>query len=188
MTGNVAICVIELLVDVKLTVCCGCTQSLNTLRPRQNGRQFTDDLFKCIFLNENVWISIEVSLKFVPEGLINNIPALVQIMAWRLPGDKPLSEPMMVSLPSHICVTRPQHSNYLRYAIPHSLPVTKILCSGCLCSLTSQVGFYVKLMGKWRWEQGLRELQLKCETKRFRFKIDDFEIMLRSIINTLYVK
>ena len=48
------------------------------------------------------------SLKFVPKGQINNIPALVQIMAWRRPGDKPLSEPMMVSLTTHICVTRPQ--------------------------------------------------------------------------------
>ena len=25
-----------------------------------------DDIFKCIFLNENVWISIKISLKFVP--------------------------------------------------------------------------------------------------------------------------
>ena len=48
------------------------------------------------------------ALKFVPKGPINNIPALVQIMAWRLPGDKPLSEPMMVSLLTHICVTRSQ--------------------------------------------------------------------------------
>ena len=38
----------------------------------------------------------------------NNIAALVQIMAWRRPGDKPLSGPMMVRLPTHICVTRPQ--------------------------------------------------------------------------------
>ena len=29
-------------------------------------------------------------------------------MAWRRSGDKPLSEPMMVRLPTHICVTRPQ--------------------------------------------------------------------------------
>ena len=79
-----------------------------TLRPRQNGRHFPDDIFKCIFLNENVWISINISLKFLPEGPINNIPALVQMMAWRQPGDKPLSEPMMVRLPTHICVTRPQ--------------------------------------------------------------------------------
>ena len=53
--------------------------TFNTLRPRQNGRHFTDDIFKCIFVNENVWIAIEISLKFVPKGPINNIPALVQI-------------------------------------------------------------------------------------------------------------
>ena len=79
-----------------------------TLRPRQNGRRFADDTFKRIFLNENVRISIEISLKLVPKGPISNIPALVQIMAWRRSGDKPLSEPMMVSLLTHICVTRPQ--------------------------------------------------------------------------------
>ena len=79
----------------------------NTLRPKQNGRHFADDIFKCIFLNENAWISVKISPKFVPKGPIKNIPALVQIMAWRRPGEKPLSEPM-VSLPTHICVTRPQ--------------------------------------------------------------------------------
>ena len=83
-------------------------KTLNTLRPRQNGRHFADDIFKCIFLNENARISIKISLKFVPKARINNIPALVQIMAWRRPGDKPLSEPMMVILLTHICVTRPQ--------------------------------------------------------------------------------
>ena len=81
---------------------------LNTLRTRQNGRHFADDIFKCIFLNENVWIPIKISLKFVPKGPINNIPVLVRIMAWRRPGAKPLSETMMVRLPTHICVIRPQ--------------------------------------------------------------------------------
>ena len=71
------------------------TKNVNTLRPRQNGRHFADDIFKSIFLNKNVWIPIKISLKFVPKGPINNIPALVQIMDWRRPGDKPLSEPMM---------------------------------------------------------------------------------------------
>ena len=80
---------------------------LNTLRLRQNGRHFPDDIFKRIFFNEIAWISIKISLKFVPKGPINNIPALVQIMAWRRSGDKPLSEPMMDSLPTHICVIRP---------------------------------------------------------------------------------
>ena len=84
-----------------------CLARFNTLRPRQNGHHFPDNIFKCIFLNEKVQISITISPKFVPNGLINNIPALVQIMAWRRPGDKPLSEPLVVILPPHICVTRP---------------------------------------------------------------------------------
>ena len=82
-----------------------------TLRPRQNGRHFPYDIFKWIFSNKNVWISIKISLKFVARGPINNIPALVQIMAWRRPGDKPLSEPMMVRWPAHICVTQSQWVN-----------------------------------------------------------------------------
>ena len=84
---------------------------LNTLRPRQNGRHFADDIFNCIFSNENAWIPIKISLKFVPQGPNNNIPALVQIMACHRPGNKPLSGPMMVRLPMHICVTRPQWVN-----------------------------------------------------------------------------
>ena len=84
------------------------TYHVLTLRPRQNGRRFADDTFKRIFFNDNVRISSKISLKFVPKGPINNIPSLVQIQAWRRPGDKPLSEPMMVSLLTHICVTRPQ--------------------------------------------------------------------------------
>ena len=86
-------------------------QCVNTMRPRQNGRHIPDDIFKCIFLNENVWILLKISRKFVPKFPINNIPALFLIMAWCRPGDKPLSEPMMVSLPTHICVTRPQWVN-----------------------------------------------------------------------------
>ena len=46
---------------------------INTLRPRQNGRRFAVDTFKRIFLNENVYISINISLKFVPNGLTNSI-------------------------------------------------------------------------------------------------------------------
>ena len=82
-----------------------------TLRPRQNGRYFPDDIFKCIFLNKNVWIPIKISLNIVPKDPINNMPALVQLMAWRCPGDKPLSEPMMVGLLMHLCITRPQWVN-----------------------------------------------------------------------------
>ena len=85
--------------------------NFNTLRLRRNEQHFADDIFKRIFFNENVWISLKISLKFVPKGPIINIPTLVQIMSWRRSGDKPLSEPMMVSLPTHICVTRPQWVN-----------------------------------------------------------------------------
>ena len=70
--------------------------------------------FSNIFSTMNVWIALKASLKFVPKVWINNIPALVQIMAWRQLGDKPLSEPMMVSLLTHICVTWPQCVNKLR--------------------------------------------------------------------------
>ena len=54
-----------------------------------------DDIFKCIFLNENDRIHIQISLKFVPRCPIDNKPALVQAMAWRLIGDQPLPELMM---------------------------------------------------------------------------------------------
>ena len=83
----------------------------NTIRLRQNGGQLPDDIFKCIFLNENVRILLKLSLKFVLEVRINNIPALVWVMAWCRPGDKPLSEPMMLSSLICICVTRPQRVN-----------------------------------------------------------------------------
>ena len=86
---------------------------VNTLRPRQNGRHFPDDILKCIFMNEKCCILIRISLKFVPKGPINNIPALVWIMAWCWPGVKPLSEPIVVRLQMHICVTWPQWINCL---------------------------------------------------------------------------
>ena len=75
-------------------------QDPNTLRLRQNGCHFPD-IFKCIFVNENIYISIKISLKFVPKGLINNIPALVQIMTWHHSGDNPLSESMITDAYMH---------------------------------------------------------------------------------------
>ena len=83
----------------------------NTFRPRHNGRHFTDDTSKHIILNENVKFFTTMLLNFVSTDPINNIPALVQIMAWRRSGDKPLSEPMVVSLLAHICINRPQWVN-----------------------------------------------------------------------------
>ena len=60
------------------------------IKTKWHGCHFADDTFKCIFLNENVWIPFKSSQKFIPKGPINNITALVQKMAWRRPGDKPL--------------------------------------------------------------------------------------------------
>ena len=94
----------------------------NTLKPRQNGRHFPDDIFKRIFLNQNFRIPIDISLKFVPNGPINNIPALVQIMAWRRPGDKPLFETVLVNLLTHICVTRPQWINMTQSCKHDTIP------------------------------------------------------------------
>ena len=62
---------------------------------RQNGHHFADDSFKRIFMNEKFCISIRISLKVVPIGLIENNSAFVQVMAWRRTGDKALSEPLM---------------------------------------------------------------------------------------------
>ena len=70
----------------------------HTLRPRQNGRHFIDDIiniFKRIFLNENVSISIKLSLNFVSKGVIDNVPTLVQIMTSHPTGDNPLSQAIM---------------------------------------------------------------------------------------------
>ena len=94
--------------------------AISTLIPRQNGRRFADDDFKYIFLNENVCISLKISLKFFPKFRINSILALVQIMPWRRPGDKPLSESIIVILSTHIFVTQPQIVNcYFKDKAPH---------------------------------------------------------------------
>ena len=53
------------------------TRSLTYCPPEQNGHHFTDDISRCIFVNENFYILIKISLKFVPKGQIDNNPALV---------------------------------------------------------------------------------------------------------------
>ena len=65
--------------------------------------------FPVHFLEWNVWIPVKISLKIVPKDPINNIPALVQKMASQAP--KLMSEPMVVNLLMHVCLTRPQWVN-----------------------------------------------------------------------------
>ena len=55
-----------------------------------------NDNFECIFLNENDRIPFWISLKFVSRSPIDSKPALVQVMAWRQTGDKPLFELMLI--------------------------------------------------------------------------------------------
>ena len=55
----------------------GWTGTVNSSPPGQDGRHFADAIFRCIFVNENIHILIQISLKFVPKGPIENNPALV---------------------------------------------------------------------------------------------------------------
>ena len=72
--GDLAYRIIHNTLNIQLIILSEVAKAF-TLRPRQNGRYFPEDIFKCIFLNENVWISIKLSLKIVHKGPINNIPA-----------------------------------------------------------------------------------------------------------------
>ena len=123
-----------------------------------------DAISQTTFSSANVWIPIKISLKFVPLVPINNIAALVQIMAWRRPGDKPLSEPMMVSLTTHICVTLPQWVKSIILFWSCSI-ISILLCFSTECHLSEQrvkevremakqSDIYTKLaqaLGEWSW-------------------------------------
>ena len=109
---------------------------INTLRPGHNGRRFADDILKCILLNEDARISVNISLKFIPKDLMNYIPALIQIMAWHRPGDKPLSEPVLISLLTHICVSRLQWVN-LGNVLYLCIHTTNAIYQLCFCKQIS---------------------------------------------------
>ena len=132
---------------------------VNTLRPIQYGWHFTNDIFKCIFLNKDIWM-INISLEFVPEDQINNIPALVQIMPWRRPDDKPLSVPMMIILLMHIYaslgLSELSWSYGITYAVIWDVPscqavgVTKTILHSCYFFIVTQnyqnTGCLLKIM------------------------------------------
>ena len=79
-----------------------CQVLFNSSPPAQNGCQFRDNIFKCIFLNEKFCSLIWISLKFVRKGPIDNKWVLVQVMAWCRLGGKPLSKP--IRDPFHWCI------------------------------------------------------------------------------------
>ena len=68
---------------------------VNWSLPGQNDRHFADNVFKSSSLNEKFGISIWIFLKFVPKDPTDNKSILVQVMAWRQTGDKPLPGPML---------------------------------------------------------------------------------------------
>ena len=133
---------------------------INTLRPRQNGRHFADNIFKCIFLNGNVWIPIKISMNFVPKGPMNNNTALVQIMAWHRQDDKPLSEPMMVVSPIHICVARPQW----------------VRRSFCHCRYTCQHAKHKKHDNITDGDHGIKTQKIYCSTHHQGFRINVLDV------------
>ena len=100
--------------------------AMHSSTPRQNGGLFADDVFRWIFMNEKFCILIKISLKFVPKGSIDNIPAL-----WQWPGANQatshyLDHWVMIFLLTHICVTRPQQVNIYTAPSLHAVPPVKI--------------------------------------------------------------
>ena len=84
----------------RLTLCEKLRRSSSKTKTLRTSRKFCSkytlsDIFKCISLKENFWLSNKISLKYVLYGLIGNKPVFVQIMAWHWAWDRPLSEPVM---------------------------------------------------------------------------------------------
>ena len=131
---------------------------LNTLRPKRDGRHFPGAIFKCIFLSENIWISIKISLILVPKGPNSNlIFQLIEMMAWSRSGDRLLSEPMMVSLLTHICVSRPQWF-YQLYILPIVYNETPQDCS---ISIANALGYCsLALSHRYGLTPGLNEITI----------------------------
>ena len=122
------------------------------MRPRQNGRHLKDDMSKCIFLKENVWIPIEISLKIVPKGLINNNPALFQIMAWRRPVANPMGIPILVR--QHLYIESASSGQF------HTMQTIRIFLKSC-----------ISMGHKVHWQQ--KSLAVKrCMTQYQGFKVN----------------
>ena len=87
------------------------------------------NIFRCIFLNENIQILTKISQNFVPKGPINNIPALIQITAWHRPVDKPLMVSLQMSM---------HHSASMNYdSLVERLEYTKIWINSLRLSVAS---------------------------------------------------
>ena len=147
----------------------------HSLRPGQDGRHFADDSFTCIFFNENCCILIKFSLKYVRKGSIDNNRALVQIMAWRRSGDKPLSEPMTGKFGAHIYASLGLNElNVLQYSKTvsqgalksHPLSLTfECVWSRCawhkvILSIDALAIFKFALIVRWYWPLNHKNLNI----------------------------
>ena len=101
------------------------TCEFNTLRMRQNACHFPDDILKWIFLNENVWILIKISSKFVPRVQLMNLLPCNKYWQW-----KPITFVNSLWWPQHVVMG----SNCIKYL--------SILCVLTVNKPFSQTGKY----------------------------------------------
>ena len=114
----------------------------NTLKPRQDGRNFGRRHFQMQFRQRKCFhFNISISLNFVPEGPIDNKTSLVQVMAWRLIGDKPLQRVQWWrSSMTQICVTRPHWVNNIKTTFERNFYAIIVLLVGwCMYILLNQM-------------------------------------------------
>ena len=124
------------------------TQYIDILTPWGRGRNFADDIFKCILINANIGFPLKISQKFVAKVQINNIPTLIQIMACRLFGAKPLSEQKYSSIGSDNCssllrcepLSEPMMVSYLR--IYESLGLSELNGTWRTCVSCEAINMY----------------------------------------------
>ena len=132
-------------------------------------------LLKRFFFNETVRILIKISPDFVPTDTINIIPVLVHIMAWRRPGDKPLSRPMMVGLLTHVCATWPQWVKRARW----KFPVIQMSSSVYWANITSDDNLEAIFILRWppgyhqKWSSiGIPMLKIRRSRDHLIFKME----------------
>ena len=108
-----------------------CLTTLRTLRPGQNGRHFTDAILKCIFVTENVWISIKISLKFVPIRV-----HLIIFQLWFRPSDEATSH--YLNQYWYSLLTHMRHSASMSWALCDWLCLVDLFLSSTLHSNTNR--------------------------------------------------
>ena len=112
------------------------------------GREKTAAISQTTFWNAFSWMKMyEFCIRFhwivFPRIQLTSIPTLVQIIAWRRPGDKQLSEPMMVSLLTHICITQPQWVKQMIYHYQYVFNDSPLFAPLTLHAGLMVYGFYI---------------------------------------------